>query len=604
MVDQHAPLGFFCQLLGMDYDQLFTEFNVRVTRQACFSAEVSQVATIEGSEASRVDGLNGLKGQNSALKEEKNVSFLEGTCSQLCYEVSDYKLFKEKIKVVQNEQVKVLSDKVAELNSNLMGMALQLDEEFYLRFLTTIAGWKGAIGRAIDKGMQDRLAEGIDHGKARRGLVDMESQKDASMVNIMGLLHLDGLAAETLEADHLQPSPKQLMLPIHRLVDQVVIGETSLSFSLDVVYARVRRIQGDATSQCLSIIDAMVPLIEPLSAENLIGEASTSRIPAMAMTTAFHSDEPGIVQAQGQAHVGGVAIRKPVAEATCPFPVVEGKDNTSANVVREIPSHADAETGADTYKTLDNTTQNLGSRVFTLELRDLPRKINQTINAVVKEAIHIALQAPLRDHFRELPEAYIKEILHQLMFESGSYKSLPEHITLYEALEEFMEWETGTSSLPKKTSLERDVQSTPQSNQPVEDVPMPNDVNIFDSEETNTTHLPKIKARPDWLKPLPEEDRPETLETDLIIPATDLLEAENNWADALAKSYKYPEENKLLSKTGDMGSFIKWFCKRIGKNKLSKSDLKGPTFKGHRLAPDMSKPLPIGGLPGQVTIPP
>ncbi|GKC04524.1 hypothetical protein Tco_0996134 [Tanacetum coccineum] len=58
--------------------------------------------------------------------------------------------------------------------------------------------------------------------------------------------------------------------------------------------------------------------------------------------------------------------------------------------------------------TLDNTTQNLGSRVFTLELRDLPHKINQIVNEVVKEAVHVALQAPLIDRFRELPEADMK----------------------------------------------------------------------------------------------------------------------------------------------------------------------------------------------------
>ncbi|GJU87142.1 hypothetical protein Tco_1294688 [Tanacetum coccineum] len=104
--------------------------------------------------------------------------------------------------------------------------------------------------------------------------------------------------------------------------------------------------------------------------------------------------------AQVQAHVGGVAIRKSVAKATRPLPVVEGKgkaivtveqatqsllalhtpkrrsttnqfifqrrtpateeastgpsaqpqDDTSANIVRDSPSHADAETGADTDK--------------------------------------------------------------------------------------------------------------------------------------------------------------------------------------------------------------------------------------------------------------
>ncbi|GKB57260.1 hypothetical protein Tco_0913446 [Tanacetum coccineum] len=57
--------------------------------------------------------------------------------------------------------------------------------------------------------------------------------------------------------------------------------------------------------------------------------------------------------------------------------------------------------------TLDNTTQNLRSRVFTLKLRDLPQKINQTVNEVVKEAVH---------------------------------RSLPEHVALYEALEAYMEW--------------------------------------------------------------------------------------------------------------------------------------------------------------------
>ncbi|GJS13764.1 hypothetical protein Tco_0408236 [Tanacetum coccineum] len=46
-------------------------------------------------------------------------------------------------------------------------------------------------------------------------------------------------------------------------------------------------------------------------------------------------------------------------------------------------------------KNLDNTTQNLGSRVFTLDLRDLPYKIDQTVYEVVKEAVHVDLQAPL-----------------------------------------------------------------------------------------------------------------------------------------------------------------------------------------------------------------
>ncbi|GJZ97525.1 hypothetical protein Tco_0669978 [Tanacetum coccineum] len=110
--------------------------------------------------------------------------------------------------------------------------------------------------------------------------------------------------------------------------------------------------------------------------------------------------------------------------------------------------------------------------------------------------------------------------------------------------------------------------------------------NIFDSEDTDSAHLLKIKPRSEWLKPILEEDRPETPEPD-------------------------------------------W----IGKKKLSKSDLEGPTYKvakafhennislqfqmeechqiltdqvdlvnpeGHRLVPDVSKPLPLGGPPSQL----
>nr|GEV14069.1 copia protein [Tanacetum cinerariifolium] len=91
-------------------------------------------------------------------------------------------------------------------------------------------------------------------------------------------------------------------------------------------------------------------------------------------------------------------------------------------------------------KTLDNTSQNLGSRVFTLELRDLPHKIDEAVRESLKEVVYVALQAPLRDRIRELPEADIKEILHHRMFETGTYKSLPEHIALYEALETSMKW--------------------------------------------------------------------------------------------------------------------------------------------------------------------
>ncbi|GJW01978.1 hypothetical protein Tco_1560834 [Tanacetum coccineum] len=212
------------------------------------------------------------------------VSVLQTTYFGLHDHVSGYELFKEQYEAVQDAQVKLLSDRVAELDSELMGMALHLDEEFYPRFLTTIASWRWIliIGLAIDKGMQTRLVVGIDHGKARRGLTEVAAY-DPFVEDSYGP------SAETLEASHLQPSHKQILLPIYQKEDNVVIGETFLSFLLDVVHAHVQRIRGDATSRRLFLSDALVPLIEPLSAENYLGEASTSGAPKTVAATTILS---------------------------------------------------------------------------------------------------------------------------------------------------------------------------------------------------------------------------------------------------------------------------------------------------------------------------
>ncbi|GKA52272.1 hypothetical protein Tco_0745468 [Tanacetum coccineum] len=62
------------------------------------------------------------------------------------------------------------------------------------------------------------------------------------------------------------------------------------------------------------------------------------------------------------------------------------------------------------------------------------------------------------------------------------------------------------------------------------------------------------------------------------IPPNDFPEPENNWANTYATTYQVPAENKLQRKTYDIGSFIKWFCRRKGKKKLCKTDLEGPAF--------------------------
>ncbi|GKF85821.1 hypothetical protein Tco_0253648 [Tanacetum coccineum] len=92
-------------------------------------------------------------------------------------------------------------------------------------------------------------------------------------------------------------------------------------------------------------------------------------------------------------------------------------------------------------KVQDQTAQALSSRIFTLENHDLYSKFDKYINENVKEVVQEALQAPVHKRFRELSEFEMKEILYDMMLESGSYRSLPEHTALYEALEASMDRE-------------------------------------------------------------------------------------------------------------------------------------------------------------------
>ncbi|GJS29395.1 hypothetical protein Tco_0490015 [Tanacetum coccineum] len=282
-----------------------------------------------------------------------------------------------------------------------------------------------------------------------------------------------------------------------------------------------------------------------------IHQASTSVLPLS--TPIINLSPPKLVSSPLQEPV--IAATTEATTTTLPLPPPPQQQSTTdyslASRVMTLEQRcADLE---KKHKLQDQTNQALSSRIFTLELRDLPHKINQTVNEVIKE----------------------------VMFENGSYKSLPEHVALYEALEASMKcanmdkflaekdksrkrrrddqdpppppdsylskkkrhdsdasclkqppapqssaWKTSdTREAPSSSSKQK---SIPHSEQPVEDMPIPDDVNILDSEDTDTAHLPKINTRPDWLKPVPEEDRLETPEPDWIIPPNDLPEAKNN----------------------------------------------------------------------------
>ncbi|GKC14829.1 hypothetical protein Tco_1011611, partial [Tanacetum coccineum] len=153
---------------------------------------------------------------------------------------------------------------------------------------------------------------------------------------------------------------------------------------------------------------------------------------------------------------------------------------------------------------------------------------------------------------------------------------------------------------------------------------------VSDPKDTDNAHIPKILDTTTWFRPILEEKRPASPELEWVIPPIDLPEADNNWANAFAKAHQDQYENKLYNKIDDIGSFIRWYCRRIGKEELSKADLEGPAFimvkgfhensislqfqmeechklltnqidlvnpEGHRFVPNIRNLLPLGRPP-------
>nr|GEW61522.1 hypothetical protein [Tanacetum cinerariifolium] len=89
-------------------------------------------------------------------------------------------------------------------------------------------------------------------------------------------------------------------------------------------------------------------------------------------------------------------------------------------------------------KRLEKRLDSHRARLYTLENLDIPYQVSKAADEVVTDAVDWAMQAPLHNRFRDLPEADMKEILHQRMWETSSYKTYEDHMQLYESLEKSM----------------------------------------------------------------------------------------------------------------------------------------------------------------------
>ncbi|GJW38943.1 hypothetical protein Tco_0064788 [Tanacetum coccineum] len=299
LVDHLAPPALFSHIREMDYHYLFTK--VQCWDRSSSLPKCGPILAAEAAEKVHASEMDALKQKNVVL-ENKRDSFngkileLQSSVSAKDLELKEvnvvafslksqndshvdqvlgYEQLKEQVKEFQDAQMNIVSDKVAKLDADLLEMALHLEEKFYPHLLTTISGRRwlltrgirlavvkclnspeyltalgSAISRSIEKGMQDGLSAGINHRKA--ALTRMK------VLRILWIFSAESPLADAPEVSDLQPDIEHLIIPIDRPKDQVRSA----------------------------LIDVSVPLVDPLSAKNLIGATSTSsRVPAAIVTT-------------------------------------------------------------------------------------------------------------------------------------------------------------------------------------------------------------------------------------------------------------------------------------------------------------------------------
>ncbi|GKA28212.1 hypothetical protein Tco_0714380 [Tanacetum coccineum] len=391
-VDHLAPPVLFAQIREMDYDHLFTEFNVGTARQACMNAKVrmqteyclSERRRLESECERQADLLKARDGEIKSLKAQLllkeaeaveaarlriQVSVVEATeklqssVSAKDLEIKDFNVTVSSRKS-QNDG---LVDQVHALETTCFSLHDQVSSDGFLpggevlsasayhyiwpevaserglklavvKCLNSpkyLAALGAAISRAIEKGMQSGLSAGIDHGKEGRSLADVVAYNPAAEADYnsaLQRLHEVDFPFLVELRSHKDSSVEDIM-NLLRLEDQVVLGETSLSFALSIAHSRVEMIRENIAAQRSALVDVWVPLVEPLSAENLMGAAGTfDSVPATvatttALSTTFVStssvppitiDDYEIVGADGQEDVQG-NVQGNVAS----FPTVE-----------------------------------------------------------------------------------------------------------------------------------------------------------------------------------------------------------------------------------------------------------------------------------------
>ncbi|GJX90358.1 hypothetical protein Tco_0343684 [Tanacetum coccineum] len=234
----------------------------------------------------------------------------------------------------------------------------------------------------------------------------------------------------------------------------------------------------------------------------------------------------------------------------------------------------------DANQALEEGLDKQGNGIHQLETQDLSRMIRRA-EAIIA-SVQYAMRAPLRARFKDLPTSDMKEILLQRMHEENYDKGQEDHRMAYKALQKSILHDESKLFDADKAEERKKMKTSDSTQDPFPPPQSPTtnpDVNVFmheesdfeaqdmvsDDEDIGSRHVPRVNLNQDWFKPLSEDERPATPEPAWSIPSSSLPVPIHNWME---------ECHKLLTNQVD----------------------------DRLLRYNVSRPLPLGGPPGQVMI--
>ncbi|GJS65710.1 hypothetical protein Tco_0680274 [Tanacetum coccineum] len=277
-----------------------------------------------------------LRSENQSLLDQ--VHKLELSSADLRLKLETYEGVLAQLEEFQDNLMGPLKTRLAEIDTDFTRCCMRFQESFHPHLLNYMEALGHAFGRAIEKGMQEGLAAGIEHGKAGRCLADLEAyipsaeddfnsairdlrdlnfpllqelsnKKDASTLEIMDLLRLDDIVAETL----------------------------ALSVALNVCRGRVEKMERNLIERLPFLKDVFASIEDPLSAEALI--EPSAEVPAtnvLSTVVIAPPPDPSIS----------------VEDYDNPDPAVEVPENAASGLEREEQTDASAGGGL-TFSQLD-----------------------------------------------------------------------------------------------------------------------------------------------------------------------------------------------------------------------------------------------------------